>query len=385
MKNSIKRIFTFLLTLTIAFSVFATPVYAATVSLDKNVTYNIVFRNGQNTYGNVDLPHIFSAPSASADGMMSSFIYSNTNICKIDKNESVTVSLIMNNGEATRYEKFNTLSVNVHCYDDKEHTAKLYDKSFYEYDGGVVYSDRAVITCSFDAEQSGYYAFTFNLGYPVVSNANTDTFVMSVTDIKVETVSESQSLGNKISSLFNSLFEWLRNIKDNLSELGSSISNGFSNLGNRISGFFNSLGDRISGFFTNLGNEIKDRFSDLKNNLSTFFSNVGNWFKSLGDNISGFFEKLWNRIWWGNENGESEYVKPVISNKLNDILDILSEYQIQLKETIDTINNAADEVSNYIQTGTSLVNGIINVAGVGFSALIIFGIVFVLARKVVGR
>lgn len=101
--------------------------------------------------------------------------------------------------------------------------------------------------------------------------------------------------------------------------------------------------------------------------------------------LSGFFEKLWNRIWWGNENGESEYVKPTISNKLLDILATLQDYQEKLKGTIDTIGSAASDVANYISAGTSFVNGVVGVAGAGFTALIVFGIVFVLVRKVVGR
>ena len=101
--------------------------------------------------------------------------------------------------------------------------------------------------------------------------------------------------------------------------------------------------------------------------------------------ISGFFEKLWNRIWWCNENGESEYVKPTISNKLLDILATLQDYQEKLKSTIDTIGSAASDVANYISAGTSFVNGVVGVAGAGFTVLIVFGIVFVLVRKVVGR
>ena len=94
---------------------------------------------------------------------------------------------------------------------------------------------------------------------------------------------------------------------------------------------------------------------------------------------------MWNRIWWGNENGESEYEKPTINNKLNDILAKLEEYQAQLKSSIDTIGESADSVSGYISTATELVEGVIGVAGVGVTALIVFGMVFILVRKVVGR
>ena len=130
---------------------------------------------------------------------------------------------------------------------------------------------------------------------------------------------------------------------------------------------------------------ISDFFNKLFNDLGNWFDDVGNWFTDLGNNISGFFEKLWNRIYWGNENGEAEYEPPVIDNKLNDVIDQLEEWQGNLKDTVDDINSAATNVSGYISTGTQLVNGVIGVGGVAFTALITFGIVFVLVRKVVGR
>ena len=68
-----------------------------------------------------------------------------------------------------------------------------------------------------------------------------------------------------------------------------------------------------------------------------------------------------------------------------DILATLQDYQEKLKGTIDTIGSAASDVANYISAGTSFVNGVVGVAGAGFTALIVFGIVFVLVRKVVGR
>lgn len=196
---------------------------------------------------------------------------------------------------------------------------------------------------------------------------NSQVCGIGFSDCTVVVESEQTGFFNSIKEFFQQLFD--------------KLTNGLDNIGD----WFTELGNKIKSFFTELGNNIKEQFTNMINNLKSFFADVGQWFKDIGDKIGGFFEKLWNRIWWGNENGESEYQKPVINNKLNDILDTLNGYQLQLKNTIDTISSAADSVSTYISTGTQLVNGIINVAGVGFTALIVFAIVFVLARKVVGR
>lgn len=235
-------------------------------------------------------------------------------------------------------------------------------------------------------------------GKPVYGSnvTSSTTFAFGATSFELQTESYAASmfaqisdffanLAERLTGWFDSLFGWLKDIRDNASEGFSNIGDWFSELGNKIQTFFNNLSDNINGFFIELGNKISGFFTDLKNNLKTWFDNIGNWFTEIGDKISGFFEKLWNRIYWGNENGESEYQKPVINNKLNDILDTMDGYQQQLNDVISTINTSADEVSTYISTGTQLIEGFINVGGVGLTALIVFGMVFILVRKVVGR
>lgn len=212
-----------------------------------------------------------------------------------------------------------------------------------------------------------------------------DNLFFSVSFVPSEVSSANSNLGFTFNSLHINVESeqtgFFNSVKEFFQELFEKLTSAFDNIG----AWFSELGDKIKSFFTDLTDNIKSFFSDLSGNLKEWFNNIGDWFTEIGDKISGFFEKLWNRIWWGNENGESEYQKPVIDNKLNDILDTLDDYQLQLKNTIDTIGSSADEVSTYISTGTQLVNGVIGVAGVGFTALIVFGIVFVLVRKVVGR
>ena len=119
------------------------------------------------------------------------------------------------------------------------------------------------------------------------------------------------------------MLTWLKEIRD-------KIVNGFNDLGKTISNQFSNLVKNVQSMI----DSVNKWLSDTLDNIKQFMSNVGKWFTNLGNSISGFFEKLWNRIWWGNENGESEYVKPTISNKLLDILATLQDYQEKLKSTI---------------------------------------------------
>lgn len=230
--------------------------------------------------------------------------------------------------------------------------------------------DNGILTCHEDSWENDskdvhvelhIYGFTYKPAY------KDKKIVLDFESIQVGSKSEEQGFWNKV-------VQWLKDIRDKL-------VNGFNDMVNAIELQFRQLVEKLQSLF----DEVTEWLFNCVESIQDFMHNVGAWFTNLGNSISGFFEKLWNRIWWGNENGESEYVKPTISNKLLDILATLQDYQEKLKSTIDTIGAAASDVASYISAGTSFVNGVVGVAGAGFTALIVFGIVFVLVRKVVGR
>ncbi len=165
------------------------------------------------------------------------------------------------------------------------------------------------------------------------------------------------------NNFFGNILSWLKNILDSIKNLPSSIGS-----------FITSLGDKISGFFTN-----------LTNNLKTWFDNIGKWFTDLGNNIKSWFNALFNKLWWGNENGESEYTPPVFSSGLMDVLDTIAEYCDSLDNTLAQIENASSSASEYINQGTSVINSVLGVLPSAVIVLITFGIVFIFSRKVVGR
>lgn len=220
----------------------------------------------------------------------------------------------------------------------------------------------------------------FKLTNIVVDNSYSG-FAYHIEKIRVRSLPgkdvETSGFFENVKNWFSTVFGWLKDIRD-------SISNGLTNLSNSI-----------KGFFTDLSNNIKTWFTELQNKLKTWFDNIGTWitnlsnsikgfFQSLGDRISGFFTTLYNWLWWGNPDGEASYTKPSINNKLNDIISKLNEYTTKLSDTTVQIDNSASSVTSYLSHGTEFVNGVMK-AFTGLSVLISFAVLFMLVRKVVGR
>ena len=415
MKKRIKSALALLMCLLIFLSVPST-VYAKSYEVS-SVRYSIrpTVSTGQSFSGTFTIPQWFANNSVK-QSQYHYFQLTQQNTFNFDDGDTVILSISLGDS-GNRYKGFTFVTLTM--LSGQGDLPRVVTQKSFEYGADSVYwldSDKSDsfgsdVFLDFDYSTETYtYSITLDEGYDdcyfIVSldapsyssgfNASTSTLAFGVTAFNVEIGSYTTSmfaqisdffanLAERLTGWFDSLFGWLKDIRDNALDGFKDIGNWFSELGDKIQTFFNNLSDNIKGFFTELGNKISGFFTDLKNNLKTWFDNIGNWFTEIGDKISGFFEKLWNRIWYGNENGASEYQKPVINNKLNDILDTMDGYQQQLKDTISTINTSAEQVSTYISTGTQLIEGVIGVGGVGLTALIVFGMVFILVRKVVGR
>ena len=66
-------------------------------------------------------------------------------------------------------------------------------------------------------------------------------------------------------------------------------------------------------------------------------------------------------------------------------IDTMNGWLDQLNEFADTINSAGETASEYISKGTELFNGFMGVAPASVIALVAFGVVFLVIRKIVGR
>lgn len=66
-------------------------------------------------------------------------------------------------------------------------------------------------------------------------------------------------------------------------------------------------------------------------------------------------------------------------------IDTMNGWLTQLDEFADSIDSAGDTASEYISKGTELFNGFMGIAPASVIALVAFGVVFLVIRKIVGR
>lgn len=146
---------------------------------------------------------------------------------------------------------------------------------------------------------------------------------------------------------------------------------------------------KTQSMISQLINDIKDWFSNLIESMGNFFTELANkisgFFIELGNKIGGFFEKLWNKLWWGNEEGESEYQPPDVGSKFDEVVANLNDWLNQFKGFSDTIEGQGTEIASYISTGSDAINSFLSYAPVPIVVFLTFAIVFVVVRKVVGR
>lgn len=177
------------------------------------------------------------------------------------------------------------------------HADDIYDSGYEDFNGTT-----GTITYTFKSPATVKVRFSI---FP--NRQSTDNVVLSFNNLSIDIVSEQSSFFDRagqffddlfkdLKAWFNSLFEWLRDIRDNAVQLGNDLKSWFSDLSNNIKGWFIDLSNNIKGFFTDLTNNIKEQFTKMINNLKTFFSDVGKWFKDIGDRIGEFFTNLWNNI-----------------------------------------------------------------------------------------
>lgn len=350
----VKRVCSFALALIVSLS-FCITAFAKTVNYESG-KIQFFMRSGSNTESlNGTIPFHFLASNIKQTTLQYCDLIFTENF-NLQKNEQLTFNIELG---AKRY---SNMSATAFIYSDNGDFKFLLNYS---------YQDKQTLSGSFMADKD------YN-NCSVVIRCNSFTYgdynEADKLNAYMEVLSASYSIDSEESGFFDNVGKWFQELFQKIKDLGTSIKNGFSSIVSSVSEWFGDLFSKLQGWFDDVGKW----FSDLGDNIKQ-------WFIDITNDIGDFFNKLWNKIWWGNENGESDYEKPVINNKLNDILAKLEEYQQQLKNAIDKIGSSATEISQYIKTGTQFVNGVVGVAGVGFTALITFGIVFVLVRKVVGR
>ncbi len=176
----------------------------------------------------------------------------------------------------------------------------------------------------------------------------------------------------------------------------AKIKQWFLDLGDKIGNFFSALGDRIGGFFDDLAENIKQKFNDLKSWIENLGNNIKQWFKDLGEDIGEFFTMLKNYLLYFQHpvttNSEGVLIgadgKPVYTNPFESAIDkvenTVSDWISKIKSFCDSIDVNAENVSNWLSTGTNLIDKLFSAVPI-LAVLAGFGIAFIVIRKVVGR
>lgn len=135
-----------------------------------------------------------------------------------------------------------------------------------------------------------------------------------------------------------------------------------------------SEGNRVTKNLTSLKNQI---FAYIDKTFGTLQTSVQEGSANIQDNANQNTDRVLNE---GSDKPAYEF-----GSGLTDVLIKLDEYCTSLDDTLLQINNASAAVSEYLATGTEMIESTLGVFPSIFTALITFGIVFVFARKVVGR
>ena len=118
------------------------------------------------------------------------------------------------------------------------------------------------------------------------------------------------TLTSGLTSLGNTLVNWLSNVKDAVVSLGTTLGNVFATVGNTIKDAVVSLGSTLGNIFTTVGNTIKNAIETLGNFIinglkslfipsDDFLTNRVNSIKAkfqFSENIVNTVDSLFNRL-----------------------------------------------------------------------------------------
>lgn len=186
--------------------------------------------------------------------------------------------------------------------------------------------------------------------------------------------------GNHPASL-EAIYSYVTSNYDKITEHHSSVMDTFTKL--YTSGDYSlyniysqviAEGNRVTKNLTSLKDQI---FAYIDNTFGTLQTSIQEGSANIQDNANHNTDKILNE---GSDTPAYEF-----DSGLTDVLVKLDEYCTSLDDTLLQINNASDSVSEYLTIGSQMIEDTLGVFPSIFTALITFGIVFVFARKVVGR
>lgn len=223
-----------------------------------------------------------------------------------------------------------------------------------------------------------------------------------MTALKEQITELRQTMNNNFANIYRNadgkhpasleaIYERVGDVYTNVSAQGDRITNSLSSLKTQIQGYINSAETTLISHIDNAYQHTADMFSILyrgdethQASLSAIYAEIQGTKDVISDegkkdreNADANTDKVLNE---GSDKPAYEF-----DSGLTDVLIKLDEYCTSLDDTLLQINNASNAVSEYLTIGTEMIESTLGVFPSIFIALITFGIVFVFARKVVGR
>lgn len=218
--------------------------------------------------------------------------------------------------------------------------------------------------------------------------------------VESETSSSISELRDYIYKLY---VDTVTTVNDRYNSIMDYISSSFLNFDSRVKQYFSDsknyvhneisalqlyFNDKLTALW-NHEDEIKDELSSL---LSAYSEEIqANADKNSQNEIDNANQNSQNEIDNANQNhdeimnGDKEYDEYEFSSGLTDVLASVEEYADSLDNTLTQINEASNSASEYISQGTEVVESVFGVFPAMITVLVMFGIVFIFARKVIGR
>lgn len=179
-----------------------------------------------------------------------------------------------------------------------------------------------------------------------------------------------EAIYSYVTSNYDKITEHHSSVMDTFTKLYTSGDYSLYNIYSQVT----AEGNRVTKNLTSLKDQI---FAYIDNTFGTLQTSIQEGSANIQDNANQNTDKVLNE---GSDKPAYQF-----DSGLTDVLIKLDEYCTSLDDTLLQINNASAAVSEYLATGTEMIESTLGVFPSIFTALITFGIVFVFARKVVGR
>lgn len=208
-----KAILSFILSIVICFSVFPTTVFAKTTVKTQNYILSLEPKTNDGSLissNSANLPISITTTKFTQGQINQAFLVCNV-ISPIPEDSVVDVTVVFNDGNSFRTQTINELF----CCGN-------YLSNNFEYNSSTGTLHFTFETEGYSFESYDIFSIALSPLDTLSSNANA---WFKVTDLKITYTSAENSFRDKLNAMFNDIFGWLKEIRDNLTNIGTNVGN----------------------------------------------------------------------------------------------------------------------------------------------------------------